>query len=76
MIELPVPDGPAIVERASKDQYDLVILPLSDEAPNNPLGALDARASYILRHAHCRVFLAAHPVIPQEVVDKTPSRAP
>jgi len=73
VIDLPVPDGPAIVERASKEQYDLIILPLSDESPNNPLGTLDERTNYIIRNAHCRVFLAAHPVIPQEVVDKTPS---
>ncbi|HWG47436.1 MAG TPA: amino acid permease [Gemmataceae bacterium] len=74
VIQLPIPDGRAIVDQASKDQYDLIILPLSDESPNNPLGTLDERASYIIRHAHCRVFLAAHPVIPQEVVDKTPIR--
>jgi amino acid transporter/nucleotide-binding universal stress UspA family protein len=76
VISLPVPDGRAIVDRASKDQYDLIILPLSDESPGNPLGTLDERAAYIVRNAHCRVFLAAHPVIPQEVVDKTPSQAP
>jgi amino acid transporter/nucleotide-binding universal stress UspA family protein len=74
VISLPVPDGRAIVDRASKDQYDLIILPLSDESPNNPLGTLDERGHYIVRHAHCRVFLAAHPVIPTEVVDQTPSR--
>jgi amino acid transporter/nucleotide-binding universal stress UspA family protein len=73
VISLPVPDGRAIVDRASKDQYDLIILPLSDESPSNPLGTLDDRSQYIVRNAHCRVFLAAHPVIPQEVVDKTPS---
>ena len=76
VIALSVPDGRAIVERASEDQYDLIILPLSDESPNNPLGALDERARYIVRNAHCRVFLAAQPVIPQEVVDKMPSRIP
>jgi amino acid transporter/nucleotide-binding universal stress UspA family protein len=75
VLQLPVPDGPTIVERAGRDQYDLIILPLTDESPSNPLGTLDERASYIVRHAHCRVFLAAHPVIPQEVVDKTPSRS-
>jgi amino acid transporter/nucleotide-binding universal stress UspA family protein len=75
VIQLPIPDGRAIVDRASKDQYDLIILPLSDESPNNPLGTLDERASYIIRHAHCRVFLATYPVIPQEVVDKTPIRS-
>ncbi|MGH7226678.1 MAG: hypothetical protein ACRELF_25965, partial [Gemmataceae bacterium] len=71
VISLPHSDGRAIVDRASKDQYDLIILPLSAESPGNPLSTLDERAAYIVRHAHCRVFLAAHPVIPQEVVDKS-----
>jgi amino acid transporter/nucleotide-binding universal stress UspA family protein len=74
VIQLPVSNGQAIVERASKDQYDLIILPLSDESSSNPLSTLDERGRFIIAHAHCRVFLAVHPVIPQEVVDKTPSR--
>ncbi|HBI43423.1 MAG TPA: hypothetical protein DDY78_11285, partial [Planctomycetales bacterium] len=49
-------DGPAIVEKLRQDQYDLVILPLSDESPSSLVGAIDERAKYILRHAHCRVF--------------------
>ncbi len=69
VISLPASDGPAIVDKASKDQYDLIILPLSEEVPNG----LDERARYIVRNAHCRVFLAAHPTIPNEVVDRTPS---
>jgi amino acid transporter/nucleotide-binding universal stress UspA family protein len=73
VITLTEPSGPAIVERARVDQYDLIIVPLSPEAPTDPLGSLDERAEYIVRHAHCRVFLAAVPVIPTEVVDKTPS---
>jgi amino acid transporter/nucleotide-binding universal stress UspA family protein len=73
VLQLPVPDGPTIVERAGRDQYDLIIVPMSDESPTNPLGTLDERGRYIVQHAHCRVFLAAQPVIPQEVVDKTSS---
>jgi len=40
----------------------LIIVPLSTETPADPLGSLDARANFIIRHAHCRVFLAAAPV--------------
>jgi amino acid transporter/nucleotide-binding universal stress UspA family protein len=76
VIQLPVLDGQAIVDRASKDQYDLIILPLSDESPSNPMDTLDERSRFIVRHAHCRVFLATHPVIPQEVVDKSPTWGP
>jgi hypothetical protein len=73
LVDLPKADGPAIVERLRQDQYDLVILPLPEDLPSNLNGALDDRARYILKNAHCRVFLAAAPGIPQEVVDTTPS---
>jgi nucleotide-binding universal stress UspA family protein len=75
VLELMEPSGPAIVERARAEQYDLIVVPLSTEAPTNPLGSLDARTDFIIRHAHCRVFLAAASVIPTEVVDQTPSGA-
>jgi amino acid transporter len=65
--------APAIVELARREQHDLIIFALPPEMPNEPNPRLDARASYLLQHAHCRVFLAAAPVIPQEVVDTQPS---
>ena len=43
------------------------------ESPGDAVRSLDERTLYILTHAHCRVFLAAAPGIPQEVVDATPS---
>ena len=67
------PDGAAIVELAQTELYDVIILPLPGESPTNPLGQLDARGHHIVRHAHCRVLLATAPVIPDEVVDRTPS---
>jgi amino acid transporter/nucleotide-binding universal stress UspA family protein len=73
VLELPTGNGEAIVNRAREDQYDLIILPLAAELPSDPVQILDERARHILRHAHCRVFLASHPAIPHEVVDKTPS---
>ena len=73
VVSLAKTDGPTIVEKLRQDQYDLVILPLSDESPASLADAIDERAKYILRHAHCRVFLASAPGIPQEVVDTTPS---
>jgi amino acid transporter/nucleotide-binding universal stress UspA family protein len=68
-------NGAEIVERARKEQYDLIVLLIPSESPINPLGKLDERAQYIVRHSHCRVFLATTPGIPQEVVDNTPSHA-
>ncbi len=75
VLEMPKADGPAIVERLRQDQYDLVILPLPEDSSSNLSGALDDRARYVLKNSHCRVFLAAAPGIPQEVVDTTPSVA-
>jgi hypothetical protein len=51
-------------------------LPLASESPHDPVAHLDARGRYLLQHAHCRVLLAAAPLIPQEVVDATPSARP
>jgi nucleotide-binding universal stress UspA family protein len=73
VMELHTANGPEIVERARKEQYDLIVLHVPPESPSNPLGKLDERSRYIAQHAHCRVFLATTPGIPQEVVDNTPS---
>jgi amino acid transporter/nucleotide-binding universal stress UspA family protein len=73
ILPLKTGDGPEIVQRAREEQYDLIVLPLPGESQSNPLRELDARAKYILQYAHCRVFLASTPAIPQEVVDTTPS---
>jgi hypothetical protein len=73
LLDLPKADGPAIVQRLRQDQYDLVIVPQGDESSPNLAAIVDERDQYILRHAHCRVFLATAPGIPQEVVDTTPS---
>jgi nucleotide-binding universal stress UspA family protein len=75
VVQLANPNGPAIVEKAQEDQYDLIILPLSGEKPTDPFSELDERTRYVVGHAHCRVLLATVPVIPQEVVDTTPSQA-
>jgi amino acid transporter/nucleotide-binding universal stress UspA family protein len=73
VLALKVGDGKEIVTKAKEGEYDLIILPLSQESPADPLGTLDDRSRYIVRHAHCRVFLAAPLVIPTEVIDSTPS---
>jgi amino acid transporter/nucleotide-binding universal stress UspA family protein len=73
LLQVPKMDGPGIVDLAREYQYDLIVLPLPPESATDPLGHLDDRARYIARHAHCRVLLATHPMIPHEVVDQTPS---
>jgi hypothetical protein len=59
--------GAEVVRLAQEGEYDLIILPVPPEAPAGRQSRLDERAHYVLDHAHCRVFLAAAPLIPQEV---------
>lgn len=65
-------DGPEIVALAKAELYDLIIVPLP-ESTGDGLARLDARAAYLVRHAHCRVMLVTQPGIPDEVIDTTPS---
>jgi len=74
--ELRTGDGAEVVALAKRELYDLIILPLPAESPTDPLGHLDARCQHIVRHAHCRVMLVTAPIIPQEIVDTTPSARP
>ena len=57
--------GRHTAELASKEQFDLIIVPWAGEAASDQ-SDLDRDTAYILKHAHCRVFLAAAPAIPQE----------
>lgn len=68
--------GPNLVRLAEEGGYDLIILPLPSELPQGTAVPLDERTSYVLHHAHCRVFLAGTPGIPQEVVDTRDSATP
>jgi amino acid transporter/nucleotide-binding universal stress UspA family protein len=60
--------GQEIVRLARENQDDLIILPLPAE---RPVGAAmpwwDEGVQHVLDHAHCKVLLAASPLIPQEV---------
>jgi nucleotide-binding universal stress UspA family protein len=61
--------GPEIVRLLREGQYDLVILALPPDLPQGQNLPLDEGINYILRHAHCPVFLAAPPTVPQETAD-------
>jgi amino acid transporter/nucleotide-binding universal stress UspA family protein len=61
--------GPDVVRLARDGHYELIIVPLPQERPIEKGRLCDPEMSYVLSHAHCPVFLAAHPVIPAEVVD-------
>jgi amino acid transporter len=60
--------GQDVVRLARDNQDDLIILPLSAERPAG-LGQpwWDEGVQHILDHAHCKVLLAAPPLIPREV---------
>jgi amino acid transporter/nucleotide-binding universal stress UspA family protein len=75
MIEVKGDIGAEIVRQAQENQFDLIILPLPAEKAGGQAASLDEYSAHILRHSHCRVFLAAAPEIPQEVVDRPPGTA-
>ena len=74
--DLKAGDGPEVVALAKQELYDLIVLALPGESAVDPLGHLDGRGKYIVRSAHCRVVMVTAPVIPDEVVDATPSARP
>jgi amino acid transporter/nucleotide-binding universal stress UspA family protein len=74
--QLADPTPEAVVLYAQQNSFDLIIVAL----PHEPTDDLPARvqagpAAYLVQHAHCRVLLAAAPIIPSEIVDTTPSSA-
>jgi nucleotide-binding universal stress UspA family protein len=60
--------GPEIVRLVGQGRYDAIVVParLAPLASSNP--AVDDWVTYVLQHAPCSVFIAAHPAIPREVV--------
>jgi len=60
--------GPDIVRLAREGNYDVLVLPWPDAAWTPATAAADDWVNYVRQYAPCSVFLAAHPVIPREVV--------
>jgi amino acid transporter/nucleotide-binding universal stress UspA family protein len=58
--------GPELVQLARESQADLIILPRSRTAGNGK--TLDPQSEHVLNEAHCPVFLATPPAIPDEAV--------
>jgi len=69
LVSLTSSSGEEIVRVAKEGQYDLLVVGLPTEPTAGQNGRVDARARYVMDRAHCRVFLAAAPLIPREVVD-------
>ncbi len=61
--------GAEVVRIARENNYDLIVLPLTPEHKGENGELLDRPSNEVLRNAHCRVFLAVPPVIPDQVVD-------
>jgi amino acid transporter len=59
--------GPEIVRIARENKQDLIIVPLPAEQAAVEAVASDGPIQHILRHAPCRVFLAAPPIVPEEL---------
>ena len=58
-----------LVRLAREGHYDLLVLALPEERPTHTALPWSDWTEYVLNHAHCPVFLAAHPVIPKETVE-------
>ncbi len=61
--------GPEVVRVAREGQYDLVVVALPEERPAQPELPWPGWTEYVFSHAHCPVFLAAHPLIPKETAE-------
>ncbi|HYT94571.1 MAG TPA: APC family permease [Gemmataceae bacterium] len=59
--------GEGVVRAAREGEYDVIVLALPRERPAGVAWPWDTAAVYILNHAHCKVLLAAPPLVPQEV---------
>jgi amino acid transporter/nucleotide-binding universal stress UspA family protein len=71
VLTLKTSHGREIVQAAADGQFDLIIMPLTSEGTTRSVSDLDERTRWVIANAHCRVFLAAAPGIPTEVMDKT-----
>jgi nucleotide-binding universal stress UspA family protein len=60
--------GAEVVRLAKEGAYDLIVLAPSGDAPDGPL-SLVPWIQYVLRNAHCRVFVASSVVVPQVVAE-------
>jgi amino acid transporter len=56
--------APEIIRLAQEGKYDLVILGTTPEPDAGQSQPLDI--AHVVRHAHCRVFIATPPTLPQE----------
>jgi hypothetical protein len=60
--------GPDIVRWAGSGNYDVLVLPWPKESWMPSAADPNDWMTHVRQHAPCSVFLAAHPVIPREVV--------
>jgi amino acid transporter/nucleotide-binding universal stress UspA family protein len=60
--------GPEIVRMCSEGNYDVIVLPGTSTPLASGHTAADDWFAYVIHHARCSVFIAAHPVVPREVV--------
>jgi hypothetical protein len=60
--------GPDIVRMAREGNYNVLIVPWSEEKRTTTEPIETDWVHYVLQNSPCSVFLASHPVIPKEVV--------
>jgi hypothetical protein len=60
--------GPDIVRMAREGNYNVIVVPWSDENRTTSEPMDSDWVHFVLQNSPCSVFLASHPVIPKEVV--------
>jgi nucleotide-binding universal stress UspA family protein len=69
VFDVQVPDpGPEIARRAREGKYGLIVVTPAAEELDGMEAIWSAMLRYLTAHAHCPVFQATMPAIPQEVV--------
>jgi amino acid transporter/nucleotide-binding universal stress UspA family protein len=61
--------GPALVKLAKEDHYDAIVVGLPPEGQPDQRLKLPGWADHVVKHAHCRVFLASAPNVPGDVAE-------
>lgn len=61
-------NGADVVRWLNQGSYDAIVVPAPSASWSLASAATDECVNYVLQHAPCSVFVAAHPAIPREVV--------
>jgi amino acid transporter len=62
-------NGSNIVRFAQEGNYNLIVVPRTDESRSLSAASENDWVGYVLQNSPCNVFLASHPALPKQLVD-------